>query len=493
MAELISLFREGRLDEARTALERRPKVSLTHAEIGLSAELSYLLGTYDSACMTANRILGMTDISPAVKARAASVRASCLYDTAEFGDSLRYSERALEYAVAAQEWSTAAVAVANLVERRSLTTVLDDALPLVPEARRYALRSGDAQARAQVHLVFGRVEGRAGHYDRALRHIEIARLLLRDDPNIWIDAAIDLGEASILSLIGDYCSAIEVVRRGHSKAVGSGWTKGCAVAATNLANFYVFQGDVEKAEEILSQASELLARHPTYSVAVAETRAQAAICRYDFESASAILSESKYQETDSLRWYSLSCRLTEAQTLLAMERWDEALKCATTGLQLAAAAPTHPACAGLKLCQTQARIGLGRPVTGLETEFDTPSPTLDLLVAARQTKAKALVAVGMVSRAQAQHESARRLLVSSGSAPGIARLGSFAAGAMSSSIANSSPTLDSAVTLLDLAGHPQVLGREALAVIEGAECADALALVATGAGSTRIIDQRGWT
>ncbi len=55
-----------------------------------------------------------------------------------------------------------------------------------------------------------------------------------------------------------------------------------------------------------------------------------------------------------------------------------------------------------------------------------------------------------------------------------------------------SPTLDSAVTLLDLAGHPHVLGREALAVIEGAECADAIAFVATGAGSTRIIDQRWW-
>ena len=55
-----------------------------------------------------------------------------------------------------------------------------------------------------------------------------------------------------------------------------------------------------------------------------------------------------------------------------------------------------------------------------------------------------------------------------------------------------SPNLDSAVTLLDFAGHPHVLGREALAVLEGADCAEMVALVATGGKSTRVIEQRGW-
>jgi len=53
------------------------------------------------------------------------------------------------------------------------------------------------------------------------------------------------------------------------------------------------------------------------------------------------------------------------------------------------------------------------------------------------------------------------------------------------------PNLESATTLLDLAGHPHVLGREALAILEGAACADAAALVATGAGA-RVIARFGW-
>jgi DNA-binding NtrC family response regulator len=59
-------------------------------------------------------------------------------------------------------------------------------------------------------------------------------------------------------------------------------------------------------------------------------------------------------------------------------------------------------------------------------------------------------------------------------------------------LARPAPNLDSAVTLLDLAGHAHVLGREALAVLEGAECTDAVALVATGTGKPRIIDGRNW-
>ena len=55
-----------------------------------------------------------------------------------------------------------------------------------------------------------------------------------------------------------------------------------------------------------------------------------------------------------------------------------------------------------------------------------------------------------------------------------------------------SPNLDSAVTLLDLSGHPHVLGREAIAVLQGAECTDAVALVATGEHAPRIIEQQNW-
>ncbi len=54
------------------------------------------------------------------------------------------------------------------------------------------------------------------------------------------------------------------------------------------------------------------------------------------------------------------------------------------------------------------------------------------------------------------------------------------------------PDLDTAVALLDFAAHPQILASEASAALEGAECADAAALVARTDRTLRVLETRGW-
>jgi DNA-binding NtrC family response regulator len=51
--------------------------------------------------------------------------------------------------------------------------------------------------------------------------------------------------------------------------------------------------------------------------------------------------------------------------------------------------------------------------------------------------------------------------------------------------------LDTAVALIELGGHPHILGREAMAVLAGAGCAGALTLVAIGPGGPRIVGTHG--
>jgi len=55
------------------------------------------------------------------------------------------------------------------------------------------------------------------------------------------------------------------------------------------------------------------------------------------------------------------------------------------------------------------------------------------------------------------------------------------------------PDLDTAVALIELGSHPRILGREAVAVLDAAGCARAVALVATGAAGPRVIEARGWS
>jgi DNA-binding NtrC family response regulator len=52
--------------------------------------------------------------------------------------------------------------------------------------------------------------------------------------------------------------------------------------------------------------------------------------------------------------------------------------------------------------------------------------------------------------------------------------------------------LDAAVALLELSGHPHILGREAFAVLQDTGCVEALALGASGANGMRLIDAAGW-
>jgi DNA-binding NtrC family response regulator len=53
--------------------------------------------------------------------------------------------------------------------------------------------------------------------------------------------------------------------------------------------------------------------------------------------------------------------------------------------------------------------------------------------------------------------------------------------------------LDSAVALLELSGHPHILGREAFAMLQDARCAEALALGVRGAHGVRVITADGWS
>ncbi len=57
---------------------------------------------------------------------------------------------------------------------------------------------------------------------------------------------------------------------------------------------------------------------------------------------------------------------------------------------------------------------------------------------------------------------------------------------------HSPPDLDSAVAIIELGGHTHILAREALAVIDSAQCARGVAIIASAANGPKVIDRRGW-
>ena len=60
-------------------------------------------------------------------------------------------------------------------------------------------------------------------------------------------------------------------------------------------------------------------------------------------------------------------------------------------------------------------------------------------------------------------------------------------------LSKSSVDLDSAVALLELAGHPHILGREAFEFLKQTGCAEAVALVASSPSGARVVAADGWS
>jgi len=59
--------------------------------------------------------------------------------------------------------------------------------------------------------------------------------------------------------------------------------------------------------------------------------------------------------------------------------------------------------------------------------------------------------------------------------------------------AEHTPDVESAVALLDLAGHTHILAREAAATLQGSGCVNALAVIATTPAGPRVVESFGWT
>jgi hypothetical protein len=182
---------------------------------------------------------------------------------------------------------------------------------LAAVARRYAVRAGDAQVAARVHLTFARLEARIGNFDTAIRHHSIARQVLETDNCLWISAALNFDQASVSWLLGDYEAAITLTQRAASESTAGGWTKGLALAAMNLGYFFVMLGREKDANDWLRVIPQQCLDHPTYRVAICETVAQAEYSKRCFQRSQELIDGLDFTGMPGLRWYEVSCQLTK--------------------------------------------------------------------------------------------------------------------------------------------------------------------------------------
>jgi DNA-binding NtrC family response regulator len=199
------------------------------------------------------------------------------------------------------------------------------------------------------------------------------------------------------------------------------------------------------------------------------------------------------------QWHQLTNHVTRNRILIRQGRFTEVVEAAEKGLQAAEQVGSENLATTFKTQRAEALIGLGSPDAGASIAAPsgmTPHMPLSVVGARHLVAAKALLATGSNKRGQARLGTAMRILEHAGDklTELEARLTADAQSAKGDSNTGVNHHLDSAVALLELSGHPHILGREAFAVLQDTGCAEALALGArTARGVLRVIAADGWT
>ena len=292
-----------------------------------------------------------------------------------------------------------------------------------------------------------------------------------------------------MSVQGDVASACEVAQDAEGLAAAAGWRKGEAIAAANLAFFYASVGNLASAEKALRRAESIRYSSPSYDYALQDTRMALASAREDFARVEELWEETLTNLRGVASWYRLRGTHTRVRSLLKQHRLEEALTLARQGADEAADSHNEffAYVFGLSIAEIEGLSGRA-PTAPLDLSAPVDA-SLGLIGARRRVLAKALVEAD-ASRAQRQGEAASRILSLSGAQVEWDNGDRVAEGSHELS---GPAALDDAVALIELAGYPHVLAREAYALLELTGAADAMALVARHDQRVRCVAAHGWT
>jgi DNA-binding NtrC family response regulator/tetratricopeptide (TPR) repeat protein len=493
---LADALRAGRIAEAAALiprLERSPHGSV------LALETLYFLGDGEHVRVEGRKLLESPSLTAGQLSRCALIIARQLFDDGLSEDGVQLLRIALTHAQRANALTEICLATAALLERTCDCAAFDASLPLAAQTRRAAARCGDAQVAATVHLTFGRLEGRAGRFQPARRHFAIARELLRQTPNLRLSSAADNDESSLLFFVGDLDGARTLATRAAATAKESGWPKGITMAAGNLAYMAAAQDNFEEAEAHLRLVSRQPFRSPIYEFALSDTRALIAFRMGQFDVAADLLASHQGNQGPAVNWYQLETELTRIRILLRLERWDDAIKCADTGLEKARAVGAQRQAVAFQFARTEALIGAGDELGPADRflNLDQHSWPVKELGSFWLVLGKVLHVSGLNDRATAYVRRAVRLFHT---------IGTKASGADANAVlanlteveghsipgARSPVDGDSFIALLDVADHPRILARETFAVLDEAQCVVGMALLGVSKTGRRVIDSRNW-
>ena len=190
-------------------------------------------------------------------------------------------------------------------------------LPLCASALKAVHRAANRLVFTEAHVTFARIEARLGRVHLARRHIALASNLLKETPNLWLDASARLTNAIVFSVQGDLQTACEL-------AEAAGWMRlkpaGLKVRQwqprTWGDTFHACAGRVAESKRYIEVANRVGYLPPSYACALLDTRTFIAFRDGNFDEADRLWTEGQAAVNQVAYWLWLRCAHTKSQDSL---------------------------------------------------------------------------------------------------------------------------------------------------------------------------------
>ena len=494
-----ALSREGRFQDALVLLtsdvRRFGSVDAALCD-AFEAELSYETGKETIAIETCRRGLARQPAT-AETARFYRVLALCAFNAGDLPSTKEYLNNAFE----ACQGGSRLRAILELT-RFGLGLALEPleaSSAALPGLKRIVVNTGDPHLLCLLRIYVARLEVRRTGPTEALRHHEAVLSILERYPNVWLRGLVEIDSSIVLMLMGEVELAIRAAETASRFADESGHFNTKIGADVNLSHMFERTGEFDRAKRHIDRAVKSAGDNRHLARAVRDSWANLLITSGDFEAARRVFAEAargaKVDGECRPHWDAITESFSLARLYQAENSWNQA----TEELSQALSCARHFDDSGwrkrilINLARCKAIAGDYRGA--LDNLVAAGDPGSEPHMVAEHFAARAALrfknqnlrsAVSCLQQATRIARATSNTGLSADIMRGLPSLDQFSQN-------EASPSLDSAVALLELAGHPHILGPEAFALIQGAACADAVALIAASPAGTRIVQCAGWS
>jgi DNA-binding NtrC family response regulator len=460
------------------------------------AELLLWTGDGGRAKPVAERLLKKSVPAPALLARLHLVIANAYFEGGRFQESYDAIQRALAAATLSADRALVAKTNLALLGLFSDLGATDNVVALITATKRSVARAADPQLMAALRIHFAKAEASRQSTKEARRHLIDADNLLLSYPNLSLQARQKLGLSVLDALDGQPDDAVCSAREAIKLARRSGERRIERAGFINLSHALAGIGDFVEAQAVVEDILLHVADDKEFHLAALDSKANLLLAQKDFVEAQRVIDEMDSMVAGTSpsfrsRWARSTIALTKARFHLLRSDAVSAKACLTEGIRRADECKETAWARRLRVAVLGPMIALGEQARAADL-----MESLEELMLPIETRIKIDAGVGRSSLggflSVARTSRARRAAKIIGNSALLEECSEPENDNLHLKSKEFAAAVDSAVALLELAAYPQILAREAFAVLQAANCVPAAALIARGEGTARVLETFGW-